>query len=79
MSRHTIAADLVTNLRNRAAHHQYRLSLMPGRPSESVGQHAAIADAIAAGDPSAAAAAMDTHLGSVVEVLRRWGDAPKRP
>lgn len=75
MSGHRIAAELVANLRNRAAHHQYRLSLMPGRPSESVEQHAAIADAVIAGDDRAAASAMSEHLCSVIEVLGRWGDA----
>jgi DNA-binding GntR family transcriptional regulator len=75
MSEHVIAAELVTNLRNRAAHHQYRLAVMPGRPSESLGQHSAIADAVIAGDEDAAATAMHDHLQSVIDVLGRWGDA----
>lgn len=75
MSGHTVAAELVANLRNRAAHHQYRLALMPGRPSESVEQHAAIAAAVVAGDERAAADAMTDHLRSVIDVLSRWGDA----
>lgn len=76
MSGHAVAAELVTNLKNRAAHHQYRLALMPGRAAESLGQHAAIVDAVVAGDERAAADAMEDHLRSVLEVLRRWGDAP---
>lgn len=79
MSGHTVAAQLVANLRNRASHHQYRLALMPGRPNESLEQHAAIADAVFAGDESAAAAAMDAHLRSVIDVLRRWGDVATMP
>lgn len=75
MSGHVVAADLVTNLRNRAAHHQYRLALMPGRPSESLGQHADIVNAVIAGDEPAAAAAMADHLQSVIAVLEQWGDA----
>ncbi len=75
ISGHEVAADLVANLRNRAAHHQYRLALMPGRSAVSLEQHAAIADAVAAGDESAAAAAMDAHLRSVIDVLQQWGDA----
>lgn len=75
MSGHDIAAHLVANLRNRAAHHQYRLALMPGRPSESLGQHAAIVDAVVAGDEDGAALAMRDHLQSVIDVLGRWGDA----
>ncbi|MGI9594593.1 MAG: GntR family transcriptional regulator [Acidimicrobiales bacterium] len=76
MSGHEIAAHLVANLRNRAAHHQYRLSLMPGRPTESLAQHAAIVDAVIAGDEERAAAAMRDHLRSVIDVLGRWADAP---
>ncbi len=76
MSGHTVAADLINKLRNRAAHHQCRLAVMPGRPAESLEQHAAIVDAVMAGDEDVAANAMRTHLYSVIEVLRRWGDAP---
>jgi DNA-binding GntR family transcriptional regulator len=74
MSGHDIAAQLVANLRNRAAHHQYRLAVMPGRPNESLAQHAAIVDAVLAGDEAAASAAMVAHLDSVIDVLSRWGD-----
>ena len=70
-----MASDLVHNLRNRAVSHQYRLAMMPGRSIESLEQHAAIVDAVVGGDESAAAAAMDAHLDSVIDVLRRWGDA----
>jgi len=55
ISRHETAADLVRQLRNRAVHHQYRLSMMPGRSAESLAQHAAIVDAVVAGDEAAAA------------------------
>jgi len=74
IARHTVAADLVHNLRNRAVSHQYRLAMMPGRPTESLEQHAAIVEAVADGDEAAAGAAMDAHLGSVLDVLSRWGD-----
>lgn len=74
MSGHDVAGDLVANLRNRAAHHQYRLAMMPGRPQQSLEQHAAIVEAVVAGDADAAQAAMHAHLGSVREVLERWGD-----
>ena len=75
ISRHTVASDLVHNLRNRAVAHQYRLAMMPGRPSESLQQHAAIVEAVVRGDEQAATAAMNAHLDSVIGVLRRWGDA----
>ncbi len=75
MSGHVVAAELVDNLRNRAAHHQYRLALMPGRPGQSLEQHAAIVDAVVDGDGDRAGEAMRVHLLSVIDVLRRWGDA----
>jgi DNA-binding GntR family transcriptional regulator len=71
-ARHRVADDLVANLRNRAAHHQFRLALVPGRAAVSLGQHAAIVDAVVSGDGPAAEAAMRAHLASVVDVLRRW-------
>ena len=72
ISRHRVADELVANLRNRAAHHQFRLALVPGRPTESLGQHRAIVAAVTAGDGDAAEAAMRDHLASVIEVLRHW-------
>ncbi len=71
-SHHRVATELVENLRNRASHHHYRLALMPGRPTESLPQHAAIVDAIVAGDEAGARAAMSAHLQSVIDVLERW-------
>lgn len=69
---HTVAHELVSNLRDRSAHHQFRLAVMPGRAEESLGQHSAIVDAIATGEPDAAEAAMHDHLDSVIEVLSQW-------
>lgn len=76
IGRHPVASELVANLRNRSAHHQYRLALMPGRSATSLGEHGAIAKAVAAGDAERAAQAMRDHLQSVIDVLREWGDAP---
>lgn len=72
IARHRVADDLVANLRNRAAHHQFTLALMPGRAAESLAQHGAIVDAVVAGDGEAAEAAMRAHLASVADVLRKW-------
>lgn len=72
ISGHAVACHLIDNLRNRAAAHEVRLFLLPGRPAESLGQHRAIVEAIVAGDPEAAAAAMHAHLDSVADALRRW-------
>jgi DNA-binding GntR family transcriptional regulator len=72
IARHRVADDLVANLRNRAAHHQFRLALVPGRAEESLGQHRAIVEAVTAADGPAAEVAMRDHLSSVIDVLRHW-------
>ena len=72
ISDHAIANELVRNLRDRAASHQFRLALMPGRARQSLPQHAAIVQAVVAGDERSAAEAMRAHLDSVIAVLRQW-------
>jgi len=74
VSRHTVASDLIDNLRNRAAHLRFRLASMPGRPDQSLVEHESIVDAVVRGDEDAAAAAMDRHIASVLHVLRHWDD-----
>lgn len=76
---HRVGNDLVANLRNRSAHHQYRLAVMPGRAEESLEQHAAIVDAIVAGEVERAETAMRDHLESVIDVLSRWSELGVRP
>jgi DNA-binding GntR family transcriptional regulator len=49
---------------------QFRLALRPGRPKESLPQLLAIIDAVAAGNPDAADAAVAAQLASVTEELR---------
>lgn len=78
ISHHDIAADLVANLRNRAAHHQFRLALIPGRALVSLPQHEAIVDAVVAGDGAAAERAMADHLDSVVSALQQWAEVDRR-
>ncbi|MFM2073200.1 MAG: hypothetical protein RLZZ623_3464, partial [Actinomycetota bacterium] len=68
IARHAVANDLVANLRNRSAHHQYRLATVAGRALESLDQHRAIVTAVVAGDGAAAEAAMRAHLESVTAV-----------
>jgi DNA-binding GntR family transcriptional regulator len=77
ISGHSTAAELVANLRNRGAHHQFRLATMPGRSTDSLPQHAAIVEAIITGDADAAAEAMQEHLTSVQDVLRSWAEQPR--
>lgn len=74
ISGHRVAKDLVANLRDRSAHHKFRLAVMPGRAEESLRQHAAIVEAIFAGDAAAAEKAMADHLASVIEVLSQWSE-----
>jgi DNA-binding GntR family transcriptional regulator len=79
IARHRVADELVANLRNRAAHHQFRLAVVPGRAEESLAQHRAIVDAVTAGDGPAAEVAMRDHLASVIDVLRHWEAVEARP
>lgn len=72
VSGHTVASALVVQLRNRGAQHRFRLASLAGRAEESLVQHQTIIDAVVAGDSTAAAQAMTTHLASVAEVLRNW-------
>ena len=74
ISGHSIASELVANLRHRGAHQEFQLSLQPGRSTVSLPQHREIVDAIVAGDGAAAERAMHTHLGSVEDALRNWID-----
>ena len=72
IARHGVADDLIGNLRDRAVHHQFQLSVMPGRAEVSLAQHKAIVDAVVAGDGKAAEKAMRSHLSSVIDALRQW-------
>lgn len=75
ISGHSVAADILENLRNRAVQNQYRLAMMPGRQAESLEQHADIVAGVVAHNEEAAAAAMEKHLLSVIDILSSWGDA----
>lgn len=79
IGRHRVANDLVANLRDRSAHHQYRLAVMPGRAETSLAQHMAIVEAIVSGDHEAARQAMEDHLGSVIQVLSQWSELGVSP
>lgn len=65
-----VAAELLSRLRARNVHHQFRLAFRAGRPQVSLPQHLAIIDAVCRQDPEAAEAAMRAHLMSVIEALR---------
>jgi DNA-binding GntR family transcriptional regulator len=72
IARHRVADDLIDNLRNRAVHQQFQLSVMPGRAAQSLAEHQAVVAAVVDGKPDAAEKAMRTHLESVIEALREW-------
>jgi DNA-binding GntR family transcriptional regulator len=72
IARHRVVDDLIHNLRNRAVHQQFQLSVMPGRAAESLAQHSAIVAAVVEGDAKAAERAMRDHLESVIDALRQW-------
>ena len=75
VARHGVANELVANLRNRSAHHQFRLSTVAGRAAQSLRQHRDVVTAVIAGDGDAADAAMRVHLSSVADVLRKWDES----
>ena len=70
LAHHGTVDRLVAVLKGQLVRFQYRTILVPGRSVRSFGEHTAIVDAVAAGDPDAAEAAMRRHLGHVAEALR---------
>ena len=70
ISAHGTAIRLIATLKSQLVRFQYRTIMLPGRSEHSFGEHEAIVDAVAAGDPDRAQAAMRTHLSHVAEALR---------
>jgi DNA-binding GntR family transcriptional regulator len=70
ISAHKTAARLIATLKYQLVRFQYRTIMLPGRSERSFGEHKAIVDAVAAGDPDGAQTAMRTHLSHVAEALR---------
>ena len=71
ISGHATATRLSGMLISQIVRFQYRTVLLPGRAERSYDEHAAIVDAIAAGNPDAAEKAMRRHLDHVARALRR--------
>ena len=67
---HRTADTIIGTLRGQLVRRQFALSLLPGRPAQSLPQHQRIIDAIRARDPQRAEAAMREHIASVIEALR---------
>jgi len=66
---HRTATRIIEQLHGQMVRHQFRLALVPGRPSVSLPEHLAIIDAVCARDPEQAERAMRTHLDSVMKML----------
>jgi DNA-binding GntR family transcriptional regulator len=66
---HHTATRIIEQLHGQLVRHQFRLALVPGRPSVSLPEHLAIIDAVCARDPEQAERAMRAHLDSVMKML----------
>jgi DNA-binding GntR family transcriptional regulator len=71
LSAHATAVRLIHSLNARTVRYQYRTILIPGRPAASLAEHAAIVDAVSAGDAAGAEAAMRRHLTNVADAVER--------
>ncbi|WP_086829624.1 FadR/GntR family transcriptional regulator [Allokutzneria sp. NRRL B-24872] len=72
-ARSALLADFMKAISGQVAESRRESLRQPGRPSRSLAQHHAIAEAIRAGDPRAASAAMRRHLKTVARVrLLDW-------
>jgi DNA-binding GntR family transcriptional regulator len=69
LSGHATAQRLIGALQSQLVRYQYRSILVPGRPERSLREHAAIVEAIAAGDSHGAEDAMRHHLANVAGTL----------
>jgi DNA-binding GntR family transcriptional regulator len=70
LSAHGTAQRLIHALHSQTVRYQYRTILIPGRPAASVEEHAAIVEAVVAGRPDDAEAAMRRHLFNVAQAVR---------
>jgi DNA-binding GntR family transcriptional regulator len=70
ISGHRTVERLIATLKSQLVRFQYRTIMLPGRSECSFGEHKAIVEAVAAGDPDGAETAMRTHLSHVAEALR---------
>jgi DNA-binding GntR family transcriptional regulator len=69
LSGQATAQAVLARLRGQNVRHAFRLAMHPGRPAVSLPQHLEMIDAVCAGDPDRAAAAVKVHLESVIEAL----------
>jgi DNA-binding GntR family transcriptional regulator len=77
LSGHATAQRLVRTLNSQMVRFQFRTILIPGRSAQSLEEHRAIVEAVAAGDTEKARAAMHRHLSNVAHALERSGGATR--
>lgn len=71
LSGHGTALRLIRALNSQTVRYQYRTILIPGRSAASVEEHAAIVEAVVAGDADRAEEAMRNHLFNVAQAVQR--------
>ena len=71
LSGHSTALRLIRALNSQSVRYQYRTILIPGRSAASVEEHAAIVQAVVAGDADRAEEAMRAHLFNVAQAVQR--------
>ena len=71
LSGHGTARRLIRALNSQTVRYQYRTILIPGRPGASVAEHTAIVEAVVAGRPDEAEAAMRNHLFNVAQAVQQ--------
>jgi DNA-binding GntR family transcriptional regulator len=76
IARHGTAIKIIEQLHGQMVRHQFRLSLVPGRPSVSLPEHLAIIEAVCARDPARAELATRVHLDSVIKMLTAFASTP---
>jgi len=70
LSGHGTAQRLIRALNSQTVRYQYRTILIPGRPAASVAEHAAIVEALVAGQADDAENAMRRHLFNVAQAVQ---------
>jgi DNA-binding GntR family transcriptional regulator len=70
LSGHGTAQRLIHALSSRTVRYRYRTILIPGRPTASEAEHAAIVEAVIARDPDRAEEAMRSHLFNVAQAVQ---------
>jgi DNA-binding GntR family transcriptional regulator len=76
MSGNATAIRLTSMLNSQLVRFQFRTILAPGRAPQSLAEHTAVVEAVAARDPDAAEQAMRTHLLHVVHTVAAGAGTP---